>query len=102
MRANYWLYLLVAALVTFAIRALPMFFIRKPIRNRFIRSFLYYVPFVTLSVMVFPAIVTEPGNLWVGIGAMVIGVITAWLSGNLFLCASSVCIITLVLGLLLH
>ena len=45
------------ALVSYAIRILPLTLIRKPIKNQFIQSFLYYVPYVTLAVMTFPAIV---------------------------------------------
>lgn len=51
-----YLYLFVMALTTYLIRVLPLTLIRKPIRNRFLRSFLYYVPYVTLAVMTFPAI----------------------------------------------
>ena len=53
---NPYLYILIMAGVSFAIRALPLTLIRRQIRNRFIRSFLYYVPYVTLAVMTFPAI----------------------------------------------
>ena len=53
-----YLYLFVMALTTYLIRVLPLTLIRKPIRNRFLRSFLYYVPYVTLAVMTFPAIMT--------------------------------------------
>ena len=51
-----YLYILVMAGVTYLVRALPLVCIRGQITNRFIRSFLYYVPFVTLSVMIFPAV----------------------------------------------
>ena len=50
------LYIAVMALVSYTIRVLPLTLIRKPIRNTFIQSFLYYVPYVTLAVMTFPAI----------------------------------------------
>ena len=49
--------ILTAAVVTYLVRVLPLTLIRKPIRSRFLRSFLYYVPYVTLAVMTFPAIV---------------------------------------------
>lgn len=51
-----WLYILVMALTTYLIRVLPLTLIRKPIRSVFLKSFLYYVPYVTLAVMTFPAI----------------------------------------------
>ena len=53
-----YLYIFTMAAVTFLIRALPLTLIRRPIRNRLVRSFLYYVPYVTLAVMTFPAILT--------------------------------------------
>ena len=51
MTHNNYIYIAVMALVSYAIRILPLTLIRKPIKNRFIQSFLYYVPYVTLAVM---------------------------------------------------
>ena len=56
MQRNVWLYLLVMFAVVYAVRVLPLTLFRKRITNRFLRSFLYYVPYVTLAVMTFPAI----------------------------------------------
>lgn len=58
MQANIYIYILVMAVVTYLIRMLPLTLIRKEIKNKFFKSFLYYVPFVTLSVMTFPAILS--------------------------------------------
>ena len=55
-------YILVMAGVTYLIRMLPLTLIRRQIRSPFIRSFLYYVPYVTLSVMTFPAILSATGT----------------------------------------
>ena len=57
MTHNHYIYIAVMALVSYAIRILPLTLIRKPIKNRFIQSCLYYVPYVALAVMTFPAIV---------------------------------------------
>lgn len=51
---NNYIYIAVMALVSYTIRILPLTLIRKPIKNQFIQSFLYYVPYVTLSVMTLP------------------------------------------------
>lgn len=59
MTHSVYLYILVMAAVTYAIRALPLTLIRKEIKSKFIRSFLYYVPFATLAAMTFPAIITS-------------------------------------------
>ena len=66
-----YLYILVMALTTYAIRALPLTLIRRPIRSVFLRSFLYYVPYVTLAVMTFPAIVTATQSPAAGAAALV-------------------------------
>lgn len=60
MTYNNWVYIAVMAAVSYAIRVLPLTLIRKPIRNQFIQSFLYYVPYVTLAVMTFRPSSTPP------------------------------------------
>ena len=57
MKHDIVLYILVMTVVTLAIRLVPLTLLRRPIKNRCLRSFLYYVPYVTLAVMTFPAIV---------------------------------------------
>lgn len=59
-----WIYIAVMALVTYLIRMLPMTFVRKEIKNKTLRSFLYYVPYVTLTVMTFPAIIYSTGSIY--------------------------------------
>ena len=68
---NIWLYILVMAGVTYLIRVLPLTLIRKEIKNRTIRSFLFYVPYVTLAVMTFPAILEATNNMWAGLAALI-------------------------------
>ena len=68
MTHNNYIYIAVMALVSYAIRILPLTLIRKPIKNRFVQSFLYYVPYVTLAVMTFPAIVQATGGRCCGAG----------------------------------
>ena len=63
MNTNVLLYIAVMAAVTYLIRALPLTLIRKPIRNRFLRSFLHYVPYVTLTVMTIPGILSSTGSV---------------------------------------
>lgn len=94
MSGNSWLYILAATLVTYLVRVLPLTLIRKPIKNRFIKSFLYYVPYVTLSVMTFPAIVQATQNPVTGVVALVIGIVAAFFGMGLFpvacICCASV------------
>ena len=77
--------------VIYCVRMLPMILLRKNISNPFIRSFLHYVPYVTLSVMTFPAMIYATGSLPCGICALAVGVIASWLSGDLFLVAVLCC-----------
>ena len=98
---NTYIYIAIVALVTYLIRVLPLTLIRREIKNRFIRSFLYYVPYVTLAVMTFPAIVHATDSIWSGVAALVVGVLVAWFSGNLFLVALSACGVVVLVELLI-
>ena len=75
----------------YMVRLLPFMLLRGPINNRFIKSFLYYVPYVTLSVMTFPAIIYATGSIVSGIIALAVAVIVAWIRGDLFTVAISAC-----------
>lgn len=98
---NNYVYILIMAVVTYAIRVLPLTLIKGQIKNRFIQSFLYYVPYVTLAVMTFPAIVNATQSTVSGIAALVIGMVVAWLGFDLFKTAVSCCLIVLILELFL-
>ncbi len=91
-----WTYIFVMAAVTYTIRALPMTLLRKPIKNRFIRSFLYYVPYVTLAVMTFPAILSTSGNMWAGLAAFAAGLFLSWRNAGLFATAAGCCAAVLI------
>ena len=101
MTHNVYLYIAVIALVTYLIRALPLTLIRKEVKNRFLRSFLYYVPYVTLAVMTFPAMVHATNSIWSGVAALAVGVLVAWCSGNLFFVAFSACAVVFLVELFL-
>lgn len=99
MRHNVYLYLLVMFAVIYAIRVLPLTIFRKKIENRFIRSFLYYVPYITLAVMTFPAIAEATQSPIAGIAALVIGVVLAWFGAGLFSVAVTCCAVVFILEL---
>ena len=92
-----WVYILIAFGVIYLIRVLPLTLIRKPIRSRFLRSFLHYVPYVTLAVMTFPAIVEATTLPMAGVAALVVGVAAAWLNGSLLTVAAACCAVVFVL-----
>ena len=97
MNSKIYLYILVCAGVSLLIRELPLTLIRKPIKNRFLRSFLYYVPYVTLAVMTFPAILHATSSPVAGLAALVLGIAAAWFGANLFQVAVGCCAIVLIL-----
>lgn len=84
MSGNIYIYIAVMALVTYLIRMVPLTLIRREITNTFIKSFLYYVPYVTLSVMTFPAILESTGDIWSGIAGFAAAVILAFFGKSLF------------------
>ena len=90
-----------AAAVSYIIRVLPLTLIRKPIKNRFIRSFLYYVPYVTLAIMTFPAIVQATQSPVAGIAALAIGIILSLCGAGLFPVACVCCAVVFIIELLI-
>ena len=93
------LYILIAVIVTNGIRVLPLTLIRKPIRNRFIQSFLYYVPYVTLAVMTFPAIMEATQSPLAGLAALVLGIVAAYFGLGLFPVSIICCVAVFIIEL---
>ena len=91
-----YVYILVMAATIFVVRVLPLTLIRKPIRSQFLRSFLYYVPYVTLAVMTFPAITQVTQSPIAGAAAFVVGIVCAW-AGVGLLPVSLICCATVLL-----
>ena len=98
---NALIYIAVMAGVTYLIRVLPLTLIRKEIKNQTIRSFLFYVPYVTLAVMTFPAIIQATDSMWAGLAALIAGIALAWFGGSLFQVAVAACAVVFVLELFL-
>lgn len=101
MTHNVYLYLAIMAGVTLAIRVLPLTLIRGQIENRFLRSFLYYVPYVTLAVMTFPAILDATQSPIAGALALVVGVALAWFGASLFQVSVACCAMVFIIELFL-
>ena len=99
MQHNVYIYIAIMAVVTYLIRVLPLTLIRREIKNKFIRSFLFYVPYVTLAVMTFPAILHATNSIWSGLAALVIGVVLAWCGQSLLTVAVAACVVVYVLEL---
>ncbi len=86
---NLYIYILTMALTTYLIRVLPLTIFRKPIRSRFLRSFLHYVPYACLSAMTFPAILTSTAAIISGAAALIVAVILAYRGKSLIVVAVS-------------
>ena len=102
MQHNIYIYIAVMACVTFLIRVLPLTLIRKKITNKTLRSFLYYVPYVTLAVMTFPAVIEATGSVYSGIAALIAGVSLAYFGVSLFGVAVCSCAVVFIVELLLR
>ena len=85
--------ILLAIITTNLIRVVPMLLIKGQIGNRFLRSFLYYVPYVTLAVMTFPSMTQTTMSPLSGIVALIVGIIAAWRRMGLFPVAAICCAI---------
>ena len=94
-------YVWIMAVVTYLIRVLPLTLVRKPIKNVTIRSFLYYVPYVTLACMTFPAIIEATQIPAAGIVALVTGIILAWKKASLFQVSMACCLMVFIVELIL-
>ena len=86
-----YLYILVMAVTTYLVRALPLTLFKKPIRSRFIRSFLHYVPVACLTAMTFPAILYGTEHMVSGAAALIVAVILALKGKSLIIVAASSC-----------
>jgi|SRR3954470_4362771 branched-subunit amino acid transport protein len=99
MKADVFLYIMGMAVVTYLVRVLPLTLIRKEIKNTFIKSFLYYVPYVTLSVMVFPAILEATSSPWSALVGFIVAIFLAYFGGSLFKVSLLACLAVFVMEL---
>ena len=83
---NLYVYILAMALTTYLIRVLPLTIFRKPIRSRFLRSFLYYV---CLTAMTFPAILSSTASVISGAAALAVAILLAYRGKSLIVVALS-------------
>ena len=84
---NIYVYIAALALTTYLIRMLPLTVFRKPIKSRFFRSFLHYVPYACLTAMTFPAILGDTASLLSGGAALAVAVVLAYLNQSLIVVA---------------
>ena len=100
MRGNIYIYILVMALTTYIIRAIPLTFIRGKIKSRCIRSFLYYVPFVTLGAMTVPAIFSSTGSIISALAGFIVALFLAYKEKSLLTVAAGACLTVFLIELI--
>ena len=86
---NIYVYIAAMAITTYLIRMLPLTIFRKPIKSRFLRSFLYYVPYACRTAMTFPSILSGAGSLAAGIAALMVAVVLSYMEKSLIVVALS-------------
>lgn len=96
-----YLYVAVMAVTTYLIRAIPLTLMKKPIRSRFLRSFLHYVPTACLTAMTFPAILYATDHVWSGAAGLAVGVVLALKNKSLIVVAVASCAVTFLVEQLL-
>ena len=101
MTTKIWIYIAVMAAVSFLIRVIPLTLIRKQIKNPFVKSFLFYVPYVTLAVMTFPSILHATQSPFSGGAALIVGIVLAWFGASLFKVSALCCVIVFVSEMIL-
>ena len=84
-------YVAVMAVVTYLIRMLPLTAFRRPIRSRFVRSFLTYIPFAVLGAMTFPEVMYSTGDMRSAAAGVAVAVILAWRGKSLLTVAIAAC-----------
>ena len=92
-----YVYIFIMALATWFMRVAASLVMKKPISNKFVQSFLYYVPYVTLAVMTFPAIVQATESPAAGCAALIVGIIAAWFGADLLKVAVLCCVTVFIL-----
>ena len=98
---NIFIYIAVMALVTYLIRMLPLVIFRKKIENRFIRSFLYYIPYAVLAAMTFPAVLASTGSVWSAVAGLIVALLLAFFEKGLLTVALSSCVAVFVIEFLI-
>jgi branched-subunit amino acid transport protein len=89
---NIYIGILIMAVTTYLIRALPLLLVRKKIRSRFLRSFLHYVPVACLTAMTFPAILYATDHIFSGAAGLIVAVLLALKNKSLVVVAVAGCV----------
>ncbi|NLY78453.1 MAG: AzlD domain-containing protein [Lysinibacillus sp.] len=95
-------YILVMAIVTYLIRVLPLTLVRVEIKNIYIKSFLHYVPYVTLAVMIFPAILNSTATFWSALVGFIVAIVFSYFGASIVTVALITCVAVFIVELFLY
>lgn len=95
-------YIAVMAVVTYLIRVLPLTLVRKEIKNIYIRSFLHYVPYATLAVMIFPGILNSTSSPWSSLAGFIVAILSSYFGGSVITVALMTCMAVFIVELFLY
>lgn len=98
---NIYIYIIVMAAVTYLIRMLPLTLIRREIKSKFVKSFLYYVPYATLAAMTFPAILHASDDMRASIAGFAVALVLAFRRKSLLTVAMCACAVVFIAEMIL-
>lgn len=99
---KFFIYLLVMAGVTYLIRMIPLALVKEKIKNKYVLSFLYYIPYTVLSVMTIPAIFSSSSYKLSAVVGFIAAMIAAYFEKSLVKVASLACVAVLITELLIQ
>ncbi len=99
---NFFVYLLTMAAVTYLVRMIPLVFCRGKIKNKFINSFLYYIPYAVLSAMTFPAVLYSTSHTVSAAVAVLVSAVLSYLGRSLLTVSAVACASVFITELLLN
>lgn len=97
----FFIYLLIVALTTYLIRAIPFSLITKKVTNKYVKSFLYYIPYTVLAAMTLPAALYVTGSIYSSIAGLLVALIVAIKKSNLTLVALAACVGSLIVEIIM-
>lgn len=102
MSGKFWAYVLLMAGVTYLIRMLPLVIFKRKIQNRYVKSFLFYMPYAVLTAMTIPAIFTATASVWSAAAGLLVAVILALREKSLLTVAVFACAAVFAAEWLMH
>ena len=97
----FFIYLLIVALTTYLIRAIPFSLITKKVTNKYVKSFLYYIPYTVLAAMTIPAALYVTGSIYSSIAGLLVALIVSIKKSNLTLVALAACVGSLIVEIIM-